>query len=88
MVEAHLEPNSARNFPHSSGSLYKAKLLHTPKSHMGARSVLLPQIRLTSMEMVTYATTYTVVSVSVFCILSGFKKYSKVSNESQMPEHF
>jgi len=40
------------------------------------------------METVTYTTTYTVVSVSVPCILSGFKKYSEVSNESQMSEHF
>lgn len=54
---------------------------------MGAGSILLPQIHLTSMETVTYTTTYRVVGVSVLCILSGFKKYSEVSNESQMPEH-
>lgn len=55
---------------------------------MGIESVPLPQILLTCMEMVAYTTTYTVVSVSVLCTLSTFKKYLKVSNESQIPDHF
>lgn len=57
MVQTHLETNSSGNFPHSSGSLGKAKLLHAPKKHMGVESVPLPQIHLTCMEMVTYTTT-------------------------------
>lgn len=58
------------------------------QKNMGIESVPLPQILLTCMEMVAYTTTYTVVSVSVLCTLSTFKKYLKVSNESQIPDHF
>lgn len=86
MVETHLEPNSARHFPHSSGR--KAKLLHAPQNHMGAGSVLPPKIRVASVEKATDGAACAVVSVRVLCMLSAFKKYSKVPNERQMPQHF
>lgn len=66
---------------HSPGSLYKAKFLPIPKTLAASGSVLLPHVHLTSMEMIIYIT-------SVFRILFGFKKYSKMAYESKMTESF
>lgn len=87
MVQTHLEANFSGNFPHTSGSLDKAELLHAPKKH-GSR-VCAP----TPNPLDLYGNGslyYNLYSCQCKCSLYPlcFQKVLKVSNESQIPEHF